>query len=71
MRSCRTGTSEAGEQILAVKFEDGSGYGTKEELEEAKQQRISPSDIELPDVEVRDQEQVRKMLVEFEDMWQW
>ena len=51
-------------------FEDGSEYGTQHEPVETQNQMISARDIELPDVEVRDRERVRRMLTEFEDMWQ-
>ena len=63
-------TSELAEQILAVRFEDSSEYDTKDEPEDEGKQVISAKDIELPDVEIQDQEQARKMLTEHEDMWQ-
>ena len=62
-------TSDTAKQILAVKFEDGSEYSTKDGPKETEHQLISARDIKLLDIEIRDRERVRNILTELEDMW--
>ena len=59
-------TSDSSEQILAVRFEDVSEYGTKEVPHDTEQQSVRVKDTEIPYVVIRDREKVRKMLVKFE-----